>query len=224
MGMAARAPSQAELDRMAGAARRRSRGRRARPFDRALHAARQLCRPRRDRGIVQCAEASQCGLFHPYPRRIEQGRRSGRGGDRHRPDAAACMSRSCISNARALDNWGKAAQILGMIEAARAEGLAVDCDAYPYAAGSNPLKNLLPQWVQSGGIGGDAGAPRAARDPRAHSRRDRARRAQQLGPHPVLGQCADLDLAASAATCGRDGRPRSPRRAAATRSTASAIT
>ena len=50
------------------------------------------------------------------------------------------------------DNWGKASGILSMIEAARAEGLAVDCDAYPYAAGSNPLKNLLPQWVQSGGI------------------------------------------------------------------------
>ncbi|MGH7065334.1 MAG: N-acyl-D-amino-acid deacylase family protein, partial [Stellaceae bacterium] len=51
-----------------------------------------------------------------------------------------------------LDNWGKAAAILGMIEQARAEGLAVDCDAYPYAAGSNPLKNLLPQWVQEGGV------------------------------------------------------------------------
>src|SRR5262245_31371221 len=51
-----------------------------------------------------------------------------------------------------VDNWGKAAQILAMIEAARQEGLAVDCDAYPYAAGSNPLKNLLPQWVQSGGL------------------------------------------------------------------------
>src|SRR5437762_3848104 len=51
-----------------------------------------------------------------------------------------------------LDNWGKAAQILAMIEAARQQGLAVDCDAYPYAAGSNPLKNLLPQWVQSGGL------------------------------------------------------------------------
>ena len=51
-----------------------------------------------------------------------------------------------------LDNWGKAAQVLAMIEAARHEGLAVDCDAYPYAAGSNPLKNLLPQWVQSDGL------------------------------------------------------------------------
>jgi N-acyl-D-amino-acid deacylase len=51
-----------------------------------------------------------------------------------------------------LDNWGKAARILAMIETARAEGLAIDCDAYPYAAGSNPLKNLLPQWLQSGGL------------------------------------------------------------------------
>ncbi|MGA8552168.1 MAG: D-aminoacylase, partial [Stellaceae bacterium] len=51
-----------------------------------------------------------------------------------------------------MDNWGKAKCILEMIEAARAEGLAIDCDAYPYAAGSNPLKNLLPQWVQSGGM------------------------------------------------------------------------
>jgi len=51
-----------------------------------------------------------------------------------------------------LDNWGKASRILAMIEAARAEGLAIDCDAYPYAAGSNPLKNLLPQWIQAGGL------------------------------------------------------------------------
>jgi len=38
-----------------------------------------------------------------------------------------------------------------MIAQARAEGLDVDCDAYPYAAGANPLKNLLPPWVQVGG-------------------------------------------------------------------------
>ncbi len=51
-----------------------------------------------------------------------------------------------------MDNWGKAKQALDMIAAARARGLDVDCDAYPYAAGSNPLKNLLPQWVQAGGV------------------------------------------------------------------------
>ncbi|HTZ36627.1 MAG TPA: D-aminoacylase [Stellaceae bacterium] len=50
-----------------------------------------------------------------------------------------------------VNNWGKAATVLAMLEAAREEGLEVDCDAYPYAAGANPLKNLLPPWVQVGG-------------------------------------------------------------------------
>jgi N-acyl-D-amino-acid deacylase len=50
-----------------------------------------------------------------------------------------------------MDNWGKAAQILDRIAAARAEGYDIDCDAYPYTAGANPLKNLLPGWVQIGG-------------------------------------------------------------------------
>ena len=51
-----------------------------------------------------------------------------------------------------LDNWGKAARVLEMLEDARAQGLDIDCDSYPYTAGSNPLKNLLPQWVQAGGV------------------------------------------------------------------------
>jgi len=51
-----------------------------------------------------------------------------------------------------VDNWGKAATALAMIAKAKARGLDVDCDSYPYAAGSNPLKNLLPQWVQAGGV------------------------------------------------------------------------
>ena len=50
------------------------------------------------------------------------------------------------------DNWGKVAKALAMLEAARARGVAIDCDAYPYTAGSNPLKNILPQWVQAGGV------------------------------------------------------------------------
>jgi N-acyl-D-amino-acid deacylase len=51
-----------------------------------------------------------------------------------------------------VDNWGKAARGLQMIGEAKARGLDVDCDAYPYTAGSNPLKNLMPQWVQAGGV------------------------------------------------------------------------
>ncbi|HEV8679553.1 MAG TPA: D-aminoacylase [Stellaceae bacterium] len=50
-----------------------------------------------------------------------------------------------------VDNWGKAGEILARIAKARAEGCDIDCDAYPYAAGANPLKNLLPPWVQVGG-------------------------------------------------------------------------
>jgi len=49
-----------------------------------------------------------------------------------------------------IDNWGKAGEILARIERARGEGCDIDCDAYPYAAGANPLKNLLPPWVQVG--------------------------------------------------------------------------
>jgi N-acyl-D-amino-acid deacylase len=50
-----------------------------------------------------------------------------------------------------VDNWGKAAEILARLEAVRAQGCDIDCDAYPYTAGANPLKNLLPPWVQVGG-------------------------------------------------------------------------
>jgi N-acyl-D-aspartate/D-glutamate deacylase len=39
-----------------------------------------------------------------------------------------------------------------MIDQARTEGCNIDCDAYPYTAGANPLKNLLPPWVQVGGL------------------------------------------------------------------------
>jgi N-acyl-D-aspartate/D-glutamate deacylase len=50
-----------------------------------------------------------------------------------------------------VDNWGKAAAVLERIAAARGVGCDIDCDAYPYPAGANPLKNLLPPWVQIGG-------------------------------------------------------------------------
>src|SRR5262249_4522568 len=35
-----------------------------------------------------------------------------------------------------VDNWGRAAQVLDRIAAARTHGCDVDCDAYPYAAGA----------------------------------------------------------------------------------------
>jgi N-acyl-D-aspartate/D-glutamate deacylase len=51
-----------------------------------------------------------------------------------------------------VDNWGRAGALLAEIEAARARGVPVDCDAYPYTFAANPLRNLLPLWVQEGGL------------------------------------------------------------------------
>ncbi len=51
-----------------------------------------------------------------------------------------------------MDNWGGASRLIKEIAAARAQGIPVDCDQYPYDAGTNPLRNLLPSWLQEGGI------------------------------------------------------------------------
>lgn len=50
------------------------------------------------------------------------------------------------------DNWGGARRLLEALAAARRRGVAIDCDAYPYTAASNPLVNLLPAWLQEGGV------------------------------------------------------------------------
>ncbi|HKW94525.1 MAG TPA: D-aminoacylase [Methylomirabilota bacterium] len=51
-----------------------------------------------------------------------------------------------------VDNWGRAGRLLEEIDAARRRGVAVDADVYPYTSAANPLRNLLPSWVQEGGI------------------------------------------------------------------------
>jgi N-acyl-D-aspartate/D-glutamate deacylase len=50
------------------------------------------------------------------------------------------------------DNWRGAQKLLAEIDAARRRGLRVDCDQYPYDTATNPLRNLLPSWVQEGGV------------------------------------------------------------------------
>ena len=49
------------------------------------------------------------------------------------------------------DNWGKSAQALELIDQARAEGLDVTTDMYPYLAGSTSLSAALPERAQEGG-------------------------------------------------------------------------
>ena len=114
-----------------------------------------------------------------------------------------------------VDNWGKASRALGMIASARERGLDVDCDSYPYTAGSNPLKNLLPQWVQAGGV--DAMLARlASRETRERIRADIARDGLnnwgrlpswdcvQISVSPHLPQFAGRTIAALAAERGHD--------------------
>ena len=48
--------------------------------------------------------------------------------------------------------WGKSGEAIRMIEAARAEGLSIWADQYPYtASGSNLASALVPDWAQEGG-------------------------------------------------------------------------
>lgn len=48
-------------------------------------------------------------------------------------------------------NWGRMNDLLAKIEKARAEGLDVSADQYPWAASSNNLDASLPFWVREGG-------------------------------------------------------------------------
>jgi len=48
-------------------------------------------------------------------------------------------------------NWGRMRAVLARIERARAEGLDVSANQYPWAASSNNLDASLPLWVREGG-------------------------------------------------------------------------
>ena len=48
-------------------------------------------------------------------------------------------------------NWGRMPAVLARFEAARAEGLDVAANAYPWTAAANPLDSCLPPWMREGG-------------------------------------------------------------------------
>ncbi len=48
-------------------------------------------------------------------------------------------------------NWGKMAEVIRRIEAARAQGLDVTADTYAYTAWANPLSAFIPPWASDGG-------------------------------------------------------------------------
>lgn len=69
--------------------------------------------------------------------------------------------------ARGRKNWGRVRQAIEAIEDARAEGLEVTANQYPYTAMQHPWYRLMPRWVQD--------APRGAIIPRFAEREFRER-------------------------------------------------
>ena len=49
-------------------------------------------------------------------------------------------------------NWGKVNATLRLIEQARKRGVEVNCDVYPYTAGSTTITAILPVWALEGGV------------------------------------------------------------------------
>lgn len=49
-------------------------------------------------------------------------------------------------------NWGKVNASLRAMEQARQRGVEINCDVYPYTAGSTIVNALLPIWVLEGGV------------------------------------------------------------------------
>ena len=86
-------------------------------------------------------------------------------------------------------NWGASAETLKLVEEARARGVDVTIDAYPYTASSTGIAALIPQWAFEGGHKAvverlSAPAQRAEYqgcDCRKHKGGSRRRRSQERG-------------------------------------------
>ena len=48
-------------------------------------------------------------------------------------------------------NWGQSIESLKLVEAARARGVDVTLDQYPYTASATALNGLFPRWALEGG-------------------------------------------------------------------------
>ena len=67
--------------------------------------------------------------------------------------------------------WGRMDEVVGMIDAARRAGLDIRANVYPYTAGQNDLRAIIPPWAHDGGndallerLRSPAARPRIKRD------------------------------------------------------------
>lgn len=51
-----------------------------------------------------------------------------------------------------VQNWGKVRTTIDLMRRARARGVDIACDVYPYTASSTGLSVILPQWIFDGGL------------------------------------------------------------------------
>ena len=73
-------------------------------------------------------------------------------------------------------NWGRSVETLRAVDAARARGVDVTIDAYPYTASSTSIQAaLFPAWAQEGGRKAGAGAAQRSGDPPEDQGRNRPR-------------------------------------------------
>jgi len=88
------------------------------------------------------------------------------------------------------DNWAKMDEVIGILEKARAEGLEITADAYPYAAGMAGLLASFPPWIQDGGV--EAAITRM-RDPATRQRIIQEMRTPSKGWESLYLQCGSPD-------------------------------
>lgn len=96
--------------------------------------------------------------------------------------------------------WGKSAEAIRMIGAARAEGLSIWADQYPYtASGSNLASALVPDWAQEGGA--------QALAQRLQDPAQRAKIRAAMAPNLALrGGAATIQIRSYAAEPGLEGK------------------
>jgi N-acyl-D-amino-acid deacylase len=112
--------------------------------------------------------------------------------------------------------WGQSARTIAQVEAARAAGVDVTVDQYPYAASSTALSTLLPAWALAGGAdalrGRLADAPTRARLAREMKDHIRGRNGRKRLDYAVVASCAwdrtrdGLSLSEINRRLGRRGR------------------
>jgi len=88
------------------------------------------------------------------------------------------------------DNWAKMDEVIGIVEKARAEGLEITADAYPYAAGMAGLLASFPPWIQDGGV---EAAIKRMKDPATRQRIIQEMRTPSKGWESLYLQCGSPD-------------------------------